>query len=110
MRDRIKRRKDRQPPEHQARLTRAAARASERKQAEASTHYTADDLPEIPIQVVIIDHRFGETIEIDLYKTGRVNSFHLVDVNAGEVIGKHGAVRGLREIARKYLREVAPTA
>ena len=72
----------------------------------ANNRYTAEDQPDKPIEVFILDHRFGEVIHVEYRKTRRINSYRLFDMIKDEFIGKFGGSRGLTEIGRRLLTNI----
>ncbi len=104
--DRITQRRSRLSPEQIKRRTEAQNAARERKRiAEskglADDRYTNSDQPELPVQIIIIDHRFNEVHEIDCYRSNRINSYNVF--RGDEFVGKFGVARALREIAKRFI-------
>lgn len=67
----------------------------------ADNRYTNSDQPELPIQIIIIDHRFNEVIEVDCFRSNRINSYNFF--RGDSFLGKFGAARGLRELAKRLV-------
>lgn len=109
MHDRIQKRRGRQPSEFVRKRTERQNAARERKrQAEAGEidvrRFVSPVDVEIPIQVIVIDHRTGNTIEADLFRRkSRSDSFSVV-IGESDFIGNYGAARAMREIGKKILR------
>lgn len=108
MRDRIQQRRGRQPSEFVRKRTERQNAARERKRLiEAGEidvrRFVCQDDAEIPIQIIVLDHRTGTTVEADLFsRRSRSDSFSVVV--GDDFIGNYGAARAMREIGKRILR------
>lgn len=107
--DKIQKRRSRQRSEFVRLRTERQNAARERKrQIEAGKidvrRFVCQEDVEIPIQVIVLDHRTGTVIEADLFKRrSRSDSFSLV-VGESDFVGNFGAARAMREIGKRILR------
>ena len=71
-----------------------------------SNRYTAEDQPEYAIEVIIIDNRYGSVDYVKFKRTKKISTYRLFDVINDQHIGRFGAVRGIREMARRLVANI----
>ena len=111
MHDRIQQIRARQPAAHYQRMTEAATAARERKfsvesgEVDIRSLIVTDDI-EIPIQVVVFDHRTNTLISADMFKRKLRNDSYSLVID-GKFIDNCGSARAMREIAKRIPRLIS---
>ena len=72
----------------------------------ADNRYTASDQPEVALEVIIVDNRLDRVHHVEFHKTHKLRTYKLFDVISNIFIGKYGANRGIREIARRLVDNI----